>query len=388
MTAAMAIMAAGAERTISRGKILWAYVFVGLAVLAKGPVAFVLAAGIMLFFWFLDDRRIVPNRGHIVPGFAIAAALSVPWFWLAFQQNGYAFIATFFINHNIARFVTDIHLHSQPFYYYLPALMALMFPWSGWLPALISKSPLEGLRRWRQWDPKMVFLSCWTLFPLFFFSLSDSKLAGYILPSLPPLALILGSRLSRWMEGTVESSGLRAAMILQLLFSAAMAAAAPVFFHRDYGGNWKAGLMLSAAILVPALFAFGFGIGGHCRRAFKATVLQALLVIIAATQFAFPILADYHSTRDIARLALELRREAEPIITYGFFHHTLNYYTDYRVGEKLDDPEAAINFGRKYPHFLLVTDTRRMPEVLNLQGFSVSILEGRGNVRLLRFAGR
>lgn len=386
LTVALALLAAASERAIGRGKVLWAYVFLGLAALAKGPAALVLAAGIMFFFWFLDDRRIVLSRWHILTGFAIAALLAIPWFWLAFRQNGYAFISTFFINHNIARFVTDIHHHSQPFYYYFAALPALMFPWSGWLPVLVSKSPIEGLRRWREWNPGMLFLSCWTLFPLFFFSLSDSKLAGYILPSLPPLALILGVRLSQWMEGTVASLSLRSAMGLHLLFSLAMAIAAPVYFYRDYGGNWKSGFMLSVAILVPALVAFGFGIKDHCRRAFIATVLQGLLVIIATIQFAFPVLADYHSTRDIAGRALELRQAGEPIVTYGFFHHTLRYYSGYQVVEKLDNPQAATEFGQRYPRFLVVTNERRMPEILNISGFSASLLGKQGNTRLLRLS--
>jgi 4-amino-4-deoxy-L-arabinose transferase-like glycosyltransferase len=209
LTVALALLAAASERAIGRGKVLWAYVFLGLAVLAKGPAALVLAAGIMFFFWFLDDRRIVLSRWHILTGFAIAALLAIPWFWLAFRQNGYAFISTFFINHNIARFVTDIHHHSQPFYYYFAALLALMFPWSGWLPVLVSKSPIEGLRRWREWNPGMLFLACWLLFPLVFFSLSDSKLPGYILPSLPPLALILECAFpSGWRNGHIVEPAL------------------------------------------------------------------------------------------------------------------------------------------------------------------------------------
>jgi 4-amino-4-deoxy-L-arabinose transferase-like glycosyltransferase len=384
LTVALAILAAAAERAIGRRNVLWAYVFLGLAVLAKGPAAFLLAAGIMFLFWFLDDRRIVSGRWHVLAGFAVAAVVSVPWFWLAFRQNGYAFIATFFINHNLARFVTDIHHHSQPFYYYFVALLAMMFPWSGWLPVLVSKSPIEGLRGWRKWNPGLLFLSCWTLFPLFFFSLSDSKLAGYILPALPPLALILGVRLSRWTQETAEKMYLRPAVFLQLLFSIAMAVAATVYFHRDYGGNWRSGLMLSAAILIPALVAFGFGIRGNCRRSVAATVLQGLLVILATTQFAFPVLGDYHSTRDIARRALELREAGEPIITYGFFHHTLDYYSGYQVVGKLDTPHAAGDFGEKRPRFLVVTNERRMPEILNLDGFSASILAKQGNTRLVR----
>ena len=384
LTAAMVILAAASERAIGRRKVLWAYVFLGLAVLGKGPVAIILAAGIMLCFWLLDDRGMVLGRWHILSGLFITLALALPWFWMVFRQNGYSFIATFFINHNLARYVTDIHHHSQPFYYYLPALLALSFPWSGWLAVLFPVSPIRGLRSWRQWNPGMMFLTCWLLFPLIFFSLSGSKLAGYILPCLPPLALILGVRLSQLMEEAAEFARLRAAMILYLIFCLGMAAAAPVYFHKDYGGHWRTGLVLSAVIMVPAVFTFVFGLKGRCSRAFEITLLQGLLVVLATAVFAFPVLADYHSMGGIAGRALELQQAEEPIVTYRFFHHTLNYYSGYRIAGKLDDLNAVQDFSKEHPHFLVVTDKRSMPELNSCDGFSIASLAEQGNTRLLR----
>lgn len=386
LTIALAILTAAACKNIGFKKVFWAYVFLGLATLAKGPVALVLAGGIMLLVWYLDESGFALSRWHVISGFMIALAVSAPWFWLVFRENGYAFILTFFVNHNLARYVTGIHHHTQPFYYYFGALIVLLFPWSGWLPALISGSPIKGLRKWREWDLGMVFLACWALFPIFFFSLSDSKLAGYILPSLPPLALILGVRLSRWFEGNIAARGFRASMWLQMALSAGLAVAAPHFFDKDYGGNWQVGAILSAVALIPSLLVFAFGIMGSCARAFGAAVLQGVLLIAATVSFAFPVLADYHSARDIALQGLQERREGEPIVTYAYFHHSLHYYTGYQVYGKLDSPEELRDFGRRHPTFLVVTDGRRLPEVLALEGYSASILGKHGNTILLRLS--
>jgi 4-amino-4-deoxy-L-arabinose transferase-like glycosyltransferase len=380
-TLAMAILAAAIERDIGF-KVLGAYVFLGLAILGKGPVAIILAIGIGLFFWLLNERGGVLRRWRVVPGFIIAAAVSIPWFWLAFKQNGYAFIATFFINHNLARFVTDIHHHSQPFFYYLPVLLVLLFPWSGWLLLLVSKSPIEGLRRWRQWNPGMVFLTCWFLVPILFFSLSDSKLAGYILPSMPPLAMILGIRISRWVEETAKPAMLHASMAIQLVFSAAMAIAALIYFRREYGGSWGVGLLLSIAISIPAILAFGFG--ADCRRAFKATALQGLIILIAVAQFAFPVLAAYHSTREIAHQALKLRMASESIITYRFFHHSLHYYTGYQIADELGDRESLDKFSQTHPSALVVTKSDGLKEISGNKNLSIALLGEQGNFRLLR----
>lgn len=383
LTLALAILAAAVERNMG-WKVLGAYALLGLAVLGKGPVAIVLAAGIGFLTWLLDERGRLLRRWHILPGIIITAAVCVPWFWLVFRENGYGFISTFFINHNLARYITDIHHHSQPFYYFVPALLALLFPWTGWLWLLISKSPLEGLRRWRQWQPGMIFLASWFLFPLVFFSLSESKLAGYILPSLPPLALILGVCLSRWIEGAIKPPRLRAAMILHLIVSVAMAAATPIYFQKDYGGNWKIGLLLSTAILIPALFAFGFGLKGNCGRAFKATVLQGLVLILAIAQFAFPVLGAYHSTRDIAHRAMESQKVEEPIITFRFFHHSLHYYTDYGIASELNEPESVRRFTQVHASTLVVTNIEGSQTLYGTEGLKTNLLAEQGNFRLLR----
>jgi 4-amino-4-deoxy-L-arabinose transferase-like glycosyltransferase len=378
-TLAMSVLAIAVERNIG-AKVLWAYLFLGLAVLAKGPVAIILAFGIGLCFWIIADYPRILERWHIGWGLLIAAAISVPWFWMAFRQNGYAFIATFFINHNLARFVTDIHHHSQPFYYYGPVLLALIFPWSSWL-LLLARSPVEKLRRWREWDPGTIFFSCWFLVPVVFFSLSDSKLAGYILPSLPPLALLLGIVLSRCYETSVEPTRMRGAMWVHITLSAGMAFAAVFYFNREYG-SWGIGLVLALAILTPAVFGFAFR--SNCKRAFKATAVQGFVVLIAIAQFAFPVLGAYHSTREIAREAVKLRSAGEPIVTYQFFHHSLHYYTNYQISGEVDDPESLRRFVESIPSTLVVAKPAGLKDISADRDFLVTPLYVQADFHLVR----
>jgi 4-amino-4-deoxy-L-arabinose transferase-like glycosyltransferase len=383
ITISMAILAAAVGKDIG-WKVLGAYVFLGLAVLGKGPVAIILVAGTGLCFWLLDERGIILRRWRIIPGLFITAAISIPWFWLAYRQNGYAFLATFFVNHNLARYITDVHHHSEPVYYFFPILIALFFPWSGWLLMLISKSPIAALRQWRQWNPRLVFLVCWFLFPIIFFSLSQSKLAGYILPSFPPLALILGMRLSHWIEQSVEPPRLRAGVALQFLLSAGMAIVAPIYFQKAYGGNLKIGLYLSIAALIPALFALGYGIKGNCRNAFRATVVQIPTIVIAVLIFAVPVLGKYHSTRDIAQQALMHRQAGEPIATFRFFHHSLYYYTGYQITDEFSSTEELRHFLQTHRNLLVVTDTDGYKTLSELKNLPIARLSTQGNFLLLR----
>jgi 4-amino-4-deoxy-L-arabinose transferase-like glycosyltransferase len=382
-TLAMSILATALKK--ETGHVLWAYVFLGLAILGKGPVAIVLAVGTALFFWFLDDKGIALVRWRILTGSAVALAICLPWFWLVFRQNGYSFISTFFLNHNIARYVTGIHHHSQPFYYFLPILIALMFPWSGWVILLIQ-SPVKGLRRWREWDPGMIFLYCWALFPIIFFSLSDSKLAGYILPSLPPFALILGVRFSRLTdENSGESRPMQIGMYLSLGFSLAFAIAAPIYFRNEYE-SLGIGWLLGTVVLISSLIAFGLGRWGKRKRIFEVFVIQGLLINLVIAQFAFPVLGAWHSSREIALKAVEVQKSGEPIVTYGFFHHSFNYYTKYSVAGEFYDPESMSRFAERYSSSLAVTSTDGPNTLLTMRGYSFSLLKKQGRLLLYRIS--
>jgi 4-amino-4-deoxy-L-arabinose transferase-like glycosyltransferase len=387
LTLAMAILVIAVEKDIG-WKVLAAYVFLGLAVLGKGPVAGILVAGVALAFWFLNERGGAMRRWRPLLGGLVALAVALPWFWLAFRENGYAFIATFFINHNLARYATDIHHHAQPFYYYLPVLLALVFPWSGWLLTLWPQSLGNSLQRWREWRPADVFVVCWFCLPIFFFSLSGSKLPGYILPSLPPLALLVGARLASAIEGRRAVPRLRAALWLHLILSFGMAVAAPVFFQKDYGGSLVTGLWISAAVLPPAIVAFVCGLKGNCIAAVRASMVQGTLLVAVVAFFAFPVLGDYHSTRTLARQALSARlSEHEPVAMYRFFHHTLQYYTGYLAETQLDDCDALRRFADIHPTFLVVTKETAVRELLRGEGcagISTQVLHRQGNFFLAR----
>ena len=383
LTLALAILAVASEREIGKW-VFAAYVFLGIAVLGKGPAAVVLTAGTALIFWFFNMRGGTIRRLRPIAGILIATVTALPWFWLAFLENGYAFIATFFINHNFARYVTDIHHHAQPFYYYLPVLIALFFPWSGWLVVLTPRSFSDSLRRRCEWRSGPLFVACWFFFPIFFFSLSGSKLPGYILPSLPALALILGSSLAKAIQEKSEIRCLRAALWTQLFLSFCMAVAAPVFFQKDYGGNWKAGTCISIAVSIPAIFTFVFGKKGNLAAAVKANIAQGAILVGATVIFAFPVLGDYLSTRTAARQAIALRESNEPLIFWRFFHHTFQYYTDYQAQTRLDDIDALRRFAGTEQSLLAITREAGMRELENHPEISVELLYRQGKFLLLR----
>jgi 4-amino-4-deoxy-L-arabinose transferase-like glycosyltransferase len=269
----------------------------------------------------------------------------------------------------------------------VPVLLGLFLPWTGWLPVLLPH-PSRGLRLHpRAWDRGALFLACWAFVPFLFFSFSSSKLPGYILPSLPPLALLLGMRFAAGTGHREDGAQPRGLRWFYLAVSLCAAAAMPVVLWANYGNAWLPGLPLAAAAAAPAAGAFMFARRGKPGAVIAGTALQGLLIVLAAIQFASPTLAAYHSARGIARQALAAAGGGEEIVTYCYFHHTLNYYTDYRTGPNLLDPPSLLAFARQHASFLVVTEMDRLGDLQGLPGLSVSLIAGQGKLRLLRITG-
>src|SRR5215468_12429610 len=170
-------------------------VFLGLAVLAKGPAAIVLTGG-GVFFWALFTKgwRDVFRLVHPV---AIAAfcVTAFPWYILCARRNP-DFFRVFIIEHNFKRYLTPEFQHIQPFWFYVPVLLVALLPWTG---ALLWASLVGGKRllaQTRLAEPSL-FLLAWAGFCFLFFSASRSKLPGYVLPAFPAVALLLSVTLSK-----------------------------------------------------------------------------------------------------------------------------------------------------------------------------------------------
>ena len=164
-------------------------VFLGLAVLAKGPAAIILCGG-AVFFWALFMKRWREALRLLHPAAIIAfCATALPWYILCARRNP-DFFRIFIIEHNFKRFLTPEFQHIQPFWFYVPISFIALLPWTAGFLILAKDAP----RRWREssWrDSTGLFLVCWILVPIIFFSISKSKLPGYVLPAIPPLGLLV-----------------------------------------------------------------------------------------------------------------------------------------------------------------------------------------------------
>jgi 4-amino-4-deoxy-L-arabinose transferase-like glycosyltransferase len=178
------------ERRLARKTWLLAgYAALGLAVLTKGLVGLAIPALIVLVYALFarDGDRL--RRAVSAAGLLLLLAVAVPWHLIAGWRQK-QFFWFYFVNEHWLRFLgrrEPADFHADPIFAPAAALLLLPLPWSAFLPAAI-RSDLWGRRRSRE----SVFLICWILAPVVFFTLSQTRTYYYLLPAVPPIALLLG----------------------------------------------------------------------------------------------------------------------------------------------------------------------------------------------------
>jgi 4-amino-4-deoxy-L-arabinose transferase-like glycosyltransferase len=336
------------------------YFFVGVATLAKGPVAPVMAGCIIFSFAALRKEWSLLRRTVWIPGVILYFAMVLPWY-IAVQRRNPDFLRIFFLEHNLERFATNRYMHEQPFWYYLPILLLALMPWSVIALRALVGAVRQSIAEWRarlakhhyightRWgDAFPEFLVLWTLFPILIFSLSRSKLPGYILPSIPPLTILTGDYINR-----IRHKGLNVwLLVLHAVLSAVTIMLVLLLpWHIVHPGMWP-----PASILVPAvssgvaaalliLVVVGrFGVK-HLRAATMVPLVVMLLFIfgvgpffglpaISATKKNIRLLDAAYSARPLAAIISQIARPNEVVAVYRVrrdVEYGLSFYRNHQV---------------------------------------------------------
>lgn len=173
-------------------------IWLGFAVLAKGPAGIILAGGSVLLWaaatsnWKVAFRMLHPLA---ILAFTVVA---LPWYTLCARANP-SFFQIFIVENNFERYLTPVFHHPQPFWFFGKVIVLSTLPWT----ALLAGAAFDARRIFRDgsWrNSAGFFIACWAIFPTVFFSFSKSKLPEYVLPIFPALALIMAHSFTRAME--------------------------------------------------------------------------------------------------------------------------------------------------------------------------------------------
>ena len=310
------------------------YIALALGTLAKGPVAPALSAVIIFLFVAVKrDWRAIP-RTLWIPGIAVYLAVMLPWY-IAVQLRNPEFFRFFILEHNLARFSRDVYHHREPFWFYLPVFLLAMMPWTLALILAVAQRVrlvwAEGKQAFSSPEASWpLFLLIWMLVPVLFFSASQSKLPGYILPAVPAGALLVAEYLASRgpvqffnAEGAEVSRRSRDEKKLPLPFAAAHGVLCGVLIFAALSAASIAmnhHLLWGRGTYVAAVFALGISVALLSRagvRLLRPVTMFAVVVSVGAViRVAAPVIDATQSARPIARSIQAFSNEPVPIALY------------------------------------------------------------------------
>lgn len=278
------------------------YIFIGLSLLAKGFIGAVITVGTVSGYYLL--RRKIAQRDTLLSvlwGVPLLLLVAASWYGPVMARHGNAFVDKFIWQHQFARYVSNNYRHPGPFYYYLTILIPLSVPWTifliGGLARAVSRSWPGASEPEDQSKKYVAFALVWFLLPLVFFTFSSSKLPGYILPSLPAAALLIGERLTRLTNvGQTSLWKLKATGACCV----AVAVGLPLFAWR-----WEKALIVCAFVASGILLVSGlFAVLTTRRRSLAVGMLSlASLGVVVVVLFCA---ANRHADRDSSKRLLQL----------------------------------------------------------------------------------
>jgi 4-amino-4-deoxy-L-arabinose transferase-like glycosyltransferase len=338
-----------------RPPLLIFYSFVGLATLAKGPVAVFFAGVILVIFLALRRDWSSIASSLWIPGVLLFGAFAAPWY-IAVQVRNPEFFRVFILEHNLGRFGQDLYHHRQPFWFYVPVLLLALLPWTIWLVLAVAERfrlvwSERGAAFTAPEDSWQLFLLIWLLVPVLFFSASQSKLPGYILPSIPAAALLLAEYLRSLATRTEEISpwltGLHAVLSGLLVFGAL--AAPGIQLHHRLRAATETSVAIGAGIFVMLAVAIALFRSGT--RAIRAVTLVPIVIAVAALlKFAAPVVDVTQSARPVAAIIQSFSHEPVPValfhasrqIEYGLGFYLNRPTQRYEIGQVPDDGHVLV----------------------------------------------
>ena len=170
------------------------YAATAFGTLVKGPIAAAVPGMVIFFYLFLTRKWFLLRRLNIFSGVIVYFMIIAPWYaWVEARNPGY--LRYFLWEEHVVRYLTPHFGRSKGWYYYILVLAGGFLPWTFFIPLSVKNF----------WQQKSInanlFLALWIILPFAFFSASNSKLPHYILPIYPPLALLTGQALVKFVRG-------------------------------------------------------------------------------------------------------------------------------------------------------------------------------------------
>jgi 4-amino-4-deoxy-L-arabinose transferase-like glycosyltransferase len=325
----------------------------GLGLLAKGPIALMLPGGIWVLSLLLLNRGALTKalqNPHFYVALMLSFCLAAPWYIAMHQGHPDTFLRAFFILHNLERFTSTVSSHTGGIFYYVPFLLAGLFPWIILCPEAIR----QLLKAGKDCPPWGSYAVIWFVTTVMFFSVSGTKLPTYILPALPAAAMILGWTLSRL---DLQGEALKITWVLKLpaiVFTLIFAGATycvwsmpylgvPQASHLNYQPIWLQLIVTIALIMFWDTTMLLLRQKGIERAVVTLITGSTILYVLGA--FGFLPMFTHVRQSELVSYAQKAIQNNKVLATYGTRRPSLVFYAQKRVYYLPTSDELREGFG-------------------------------------------
>ncbi len=271
------------------------YIFCGLGILVWGLSGLLLPFAVIIPYCVLTGHTSVLKRIHLLPGLLLAGILCSPWFILMYEAYGMEFLRYAFWVDNVFGAGIRLVFPMAGCRYYIPVLLAGIFPWTG----LLLKSVKDGICESKTVDlQRNLFLLLWWILPLLYFCFRDTGQIYVTLVSFPAIAVLISWNIERMVRE--DKNNFKSWAFLSILSYLT----ASVFWVA--GGQKMPELEFGAIVLGSVTLMLGIGVAVSLL-VYKDGMLAAwlhaatgILTMIIAYTFLLPVAAPYFSVKDAA----------------------------------------------------------------------------------------
>lgn len=334
--------------------VLLAAVGLGLGFLMKGPVGVIIPLLVIVPVLMIERRSIALTPSDIVLGFLVMLVIALPWYGVMWAIHGNAYLQSFFVGDNLQRFATDRFNDPRPWWFYLPVVAGGLLPWTPL--ALTWLGPITQLVRGRRSIGTIdLRLLMWALFPLIFYSLSVGKQPRYVLPVLPPLALLLASsiveRTQEWrgFDGVRSMPRRALPVVVGSLLSGVFFVTLAVLLYRAQPlliNVQPAFTTIAAGLIALAGAAVILMAVSSQWRSAPLLIALAAAVTLPAVQFGALSSGGDDTVQQMARLVGQHRHGHEAVGTLGVFVRNLVFYSGVKTTDVIGDDQAKDFLGQ------------------------------------------
>jgi len=298
------------------------YLFSALAFLTKGLIGIVFPFGIAFVYLLSKEGLRGVKRMFSLKGLVLFCVISAPWYVAQTVINGQEFIRQFFLKHHFMRYTGVISGHRGPAYYYIPVLIAGLFPWITFLPS--------GVRRmFKEKDDLSLFALIWLGMIFFFFSFATTKLPNYVLPAVPAASILIASGMSdtnlpwrKYSNVCIAGMSLAAAIALAVFKKYLLK------IH-VYDTEWT--LLAAAAMFSVAALSIYAAFAKKTYYAPLSCIIFVFLLVLSVK--ALPIV-NRHLQGTLYKYSLyagRMMRNDDRIIAYGLNNPSIVFYSGHKI---------------------------------------------------------